>query len=127
MVDYLSFVKVKISLSIFINLWKKTFCRSFSEFYDEFSNQLVLSQLRTIRGSRTGKLDEWILRLLSECYIQMNCRRRIHAIEVMNRIEQVFLKLNLVEGLKKMKMVEVTHKGRFTSQMINKQCPSCKN
>jgi hypothetical protein len=30
MVDYPSFVKVKKSLSIFINLWEKTFCRSFS-------------------------------------------------------------------------------------------------
>jgi hypothetical protein len=78
MVDYPSFVKVKKSLSIFINLWEKTFCRSFSEFYDESSNQLVLSQLKTIRGSRTGELDEGLLRLLSECYIQMNCSSRIH-------------------------------------------------
>ncbi len=40
MVDYPNFVKVKKSLSIFINLWEKKFCRSFSEFYDydEFSN-----------------------------------------------------------------------------------------
>jgi hypothetical protein len=29
MVDYSSFVKVKKSLSIFINLWEKTFCRSY--------------------------------------------------------------------------------------------------
>jgi hypothetical protein len=104
MVDYLSFMKVKKSLSIFIILWEKTFCRSFSEFYGEFRNQLVLSQLRTIRGSRIGELDEGILRLLSECYRQMNSGRRIHVIEVMNRIEQVFVELNLVKGLKRMKM-----------------------
>jgi hypothetical protein len=35
MVDYSSFVKVKKSLSILINLWDKTFCRSSSEFYDQ--------------------------------------------------------------------------------------------
>ncbi len=58
MVDYSSFYKVKKSLSIFINLWEKTFCSSFSKFYDEFSNQLVISQLRMIRGWRTGELDE---------------------------------------------------------------------
>jgi hypothetical protein len=111
MVDYSSFVKVKQSLSIFINLWEKTFCRSYSEFLNEFSNQLVLSQLRTIRGSKTRELDEIPLRLLSACYIQMNCCRQIHVIAVtvlvINRIEQVFVNLKLVKGLKKMKMVEV--------------------
>ncbi len=93
LVDYSSFVKVKKSLSIFINLWEKTFCRSFSKFYDEFSNQLVLSQLRTIRGSRTGELDDGILRLLSECYYKMNSGCRIHVIEVMNCVEQVFMEV----------------------------------
>ena len=56
-------------------------------------------------------------------HIQMNCGSRIHAIEVMNRIEQVFINLNLVKGLKKMEMVEVIHKGRTTSRMINKVMP----
>ncbi len=98
MVDYSSFVQVKKSLSIFIDLWEKTFCRSYSEFLDEFSNQLVLSQFRTIRGSRTAELIENLLRLQSECYIQMDCGRRIHAIEVMillmNRIEQAFVNVS---------------------------------
>ncbi len=38
MVDHLSFVKVKKSLSIFINLWEKTFCRSYFDFLGAFSN-----------------------------------------------------------------------------------------
>ena len=83
----------------------------------------MLSQLRTFRGSSTGELDEGLLRLLSECYIQMSCCRWIQVIEVMNHIEQVFVNLNLVKGLKKMKMVEVIHKGRTTSRMINKVMP----
>ena len=108
--------------------WEKTFCHSFSEFYDEFSNQLVLSHLRTIRGSRTAELDDGILRLLSECYYPMNSDRRIHAIEVMNRIEQLELSVefNLTKGFKRMKMVEVTHKGRTTSWMVNKAMPFLK-
>ncbi len=54
--------------------------------------------------------------MLSECYYQMHSGRRVHVIEVMNRIKQVFVELNLVKGLKRMKMVEVTHKGRTTKQ-----------
>ncbi len=41
MVDYLSFVKVKRSISIFINLWEKTFCHSYLQFLGDFSNQLM--------------------------------------------------------------------------------------
>ncbi len=55
--------------------------------------------------------------------LPLNCCHRIHAIEVMNGITQVFMNLNLVKGLKKMKMVEVIHKGRTTSRMINKAIP----
>ncbi len=39
--------------------------------------------------------------------------------EVMNRIEQVFVNLNLVKSLKKKKMVEVIHKGKITTWMTN--------
>jgi hypothetical protein len=41
----------------------------------------------------------------------------------MNSIKQVFVDLNLVKGLKKIKKVEVIHKGRTTCWMINKAMP----
>ena len=88
--DYLSFVKGKTSLSIFINLWEKTFSWSYLEFLDEFSIQLMLCQLRTISISETGltgELDESLLRLLSECNIQMNCSQWMHLMEVMTCIK----------------------------------------
>ena len=47
-------------------------------------------------------------------------------IEVMNHIEQVFVELNLVKDLKRMKMVEVTHKEWTTSWMVNKAMPFLK-
>ncbi len=37
--DYSSFVKVRKSLSIFANLWEKTFSRLYLEFSNEFTNQ----------------------------------------------------------------------------------------
>jgi hypothetical protein len=79
----------------------------------------MLCQLRTIRGSETGELDENLLRLLSECNIQMNCCCQTHPMEVMTRIEQVFIDLNLVKSLKKNKMVEVIHKGKTTTWMTS--------
>ncbi len=79
-----------------------------------------------IRGSETGELDESLLRLLSECNIQMNCFRRMHSMEVMNCIKQVFVDLNLVKSLKKNKMVEVNHKGRTTTWMTNIVIPILK-
>ncbi len=107
MVDYSSFLKIKKSLSIFINLWEKTFCRSYLEFLDEFNNHFLLCQLRTIRGSETGELDKSPFSLLSECNIQMHYGWFTHLMEVMTRIKQVFVDLNLVKSLKKNKMVEV--------------------
>jgi hypothetical protein len=46
--------------------------------------------------------------------------------EVMTRIEQVFIDLNLVKGLKKNKLVEVIHKGKTTSWMTNIAMPISK-
>ncbi len=54
MVNYSRFLKVGKSLSIFTNLCEKTFCRVYLEFSDEFTNQLVLCQLRTIQVTETG-------------------------------------------------------------------------
>ncbi len=118
-VHYSSFVTVKKSLSIFINLWEKKFCCSYLEFLDEFSNQLMVCQLRTIRGSETGQLDENLLRLLSECNIQIPCCRRTHQMEVRTRIEQVLFDLKLVNSLKKNKMVEFIHKGQTKTWTMN--------
>jgi hypothetical protein len=58
----------------------------------------------------------------------MNSGSQIHVIEVMNPMQQVFVNLNLVSGLKRMKMVEVIHtgKGRTTSWMVNNSIPFLK-
>ncbi len=56
----------------------------------------------------------------------MGSLESMDVIEVMNRIEQVFVELNLVKGLKRMKIVEVTHKERTTSWMVNKAMPLLK-
>jgi hypothetical protein len=119
LVDYSSFVKVRNSLSIFTNLWEKTFCRVYLEYLDEFTNQFLLCQLRTIQGSGIGELTERLLGLLSECNIQMNRCLLTHLMEVMTRIEQVFVDLNLVKRLKKIQVVEVISKGKTTTWMKN--------
>jgi hypothetical protein len=46
--------------------------------------------------------------------------------EVMTRIEQVFIDLNLVKSLKKNKMVEVIHKGKTKTWMTNIVMPILK-
>ncbi len=43
--------------------------------------------------------------------------------EVMTSIEQVFVDLKLVKRLKKTKMVEVNHKGKTTTWMLNIAMP----
>ncbi len=126
MVDYSSFVKVRKSLSIVTNLWEKTCCRRYLEFLDEFNNQVLLCELRTICGSETGELTESRLRLLTECNIQINCGRRTHPMEVMTRIEQVFVDLKLVNSVKKNKMVKVIFNGRTTTWMTNVTIPIIK-
>jgi hypothetical protein len=83
----------------------------------------MLCQLRTICESETGVLDENLFRLLSECNIQMNCGSRTHTMEVIIRIEQVFVDLNLVKSLKKKKMVEVIQKGKTTAWMADIAIP----
>ncbi len=46
---------------------------------------------------------------------------RLTPMEVMNRIEQVFLNLNLVKGLKKNCMVKVIVNGQVTTRIKNNQ------
>jgi hypothetical protein len=54
------------SLSIFTNLWEKTFCKLYLKSSDEFTNHLLFCQLRKIQVSEAGGLADRILRVLPD-------------------------------------------------------------
>ncbi len=55
-----------------------------------------------------------------DCYHQIKQGRRMYPIDIMNRIEQTFVNLNLVKGLRRNQVVLATEKGRVTTRMRNK-------
>jgi hypothetical protein len=98
---YSSFVKFRRSMAIFTILWERSVQKLYLQFADEFANHLVISQLRVNAKNGTGELQNDILTVLVDCCHQIKQGRRMDPIDVMNRIEQTFVNLNLEKGLRR--------------------------
>ncbi len=83
LVDYTNYVKARRSISIFTNLCEKTFFKLYLEFSDDFTNQLLYCQSRTIQVSEAGGIVEGIHRVLSECTSHMYCCQRLLPMDLM--------------------------------------------
>ncbi len=85
----------------------------------KFTNQLIFSQLKAIHEPETGEPRDKISMVLTECILQMYSDHQLPQMEVMNRIKQTFINLELLKGLKKSNVKQTIVRGPMTTRMRN--------
>ena len=119
LVDYNDFVCFKKSTSILLCLWERANQRLFDQVYPEFTTQLIENQLLAMQELELGQLRDRLLVAIMDGLVKIENGSRLHLMDLMNHIEDVFGELHMIKGSKKNNVVKIMAKGRLTTKLKN--------
>ena len=120
LVDYNTFVNFKKLTNILICLWKRANQKHFDRVSLEFTTQLIENQFKAVIWMEPGRIRNKLSRVIMRCLELKSNGHRMHpVVNVMDRIEDAFSKLDMIKGSRKNNIVKIIVKGSLMTRMIN--------